>query len=114
MRLPRKFSMRHHSEFSRVRKTGRAKAGRFFIVSTLEDDSLTELRTGFVTSRRCGKAHQRVLLRRRMRRFVQLHAATFENRNRFLVTIARPGAASAEFADLEADWLQQARRLRLL
>jgi hypothetical protein len=33
---------------------------------------------------------------------------------RFLVTIARPGAAEATFAELEADWLRQARRLGLL
>jgi hypothetical protein len=33
---------------------------------------------------------------------------------RFLVTIARPGAAQATFGDLEADWLRQARRLGLL
>jgi hypothetical protein len=32
---------------------------------------------------------------------------------RYLVTIARPGASKATFAELEEDWVKQARRLGL-
>ena len=59
------------------------------------------------------KAHDRNLLRRRFRALVQAHAPDFPEIRRFLVTIARPGAAQATFAELEADWLRQARRLGL-
>jgi hypothetical protein len=45
---------------------------------------------------------------------VRAHAASFPETRRYLVTIARPGAAQASFAELEADWLRQARRLGLL
>ena len=44
---------------------------------------------------------------------VQAHAPAFVEIRRYLVTIARPGASKATFAELEADWLRQARRLGL-
>lgn len=106
--------MNRRADFLRVKSTGRAKAGRFLILSTLEDPSLQGVHTGFITTRRVGKAHDRNLLRRRFRALVQLHAPEFDDQRRFLVTIARPGAAAATFAELQADWLRQARRLGLL
>lgn len=106
--------MKERADFARVKKTGRAKAGRFVILSTLEDDSLASLMTGFITTKRSGKAHDRNRLRRRFRSLVQAHAPAFAEVRRYLVTIARPGAAQATFEELEADWLRQARRLGLL
>lgn len=106
--------MKRRADFARVKTTGQAKAGRFVILSTLADPALDSLRTGFITTKRCGKAHDRNLLRRRFRTLVQAHASGFSEKRRFLVTIARPGAAQATFAELEADWLRQARRLGLL
>ncbi len=113
MRLPRKSSIANRTDFARVKNTGQAKVGRFVIVSTLADPALASLRTGFITTKRSGKAHDRNLLRRRLRALVQAHAPRFEQNQRFLVTIARPGAAQATFTELEADWLRQARRLGL-
>lgn len=106
--------MTSRADFSRVKTTGQAKVGRFVILSTLADPSLVTLRTGFITTKRSGKAHDRNLLRRRFRALVQANAPTFPDLRRFLVTIARAGAAQATFAELEADWLRQARRLGLL
>jgi ribonuclease P protein component len=106
--------MKDRADFALVKKTGQAKAGRFVILSTLEDPAQSSLRTGFITTKRAGKkAHDRNLLRRRFRALVQAHAPGFSEIRRFLVTIARPGAAQATFAELEADWLRQARRLGL-
>ncbi len=106
--------MTARADFVRVKTTGQAKAGRFVILSTLADPALGTLRTGFITTKRSGKAHDRNLLRRRFRALVQTHAPTFPEIRRFLVTIARPGASQASFAELEADWLRQARRLGLI
>lgn len=106
--------MSDRADFALVKKTGQAKAGRFVILSTLANPELVSLRTGFITTKRTGKAHDRNLLRRRFRALVQAHASKFPEIRRFLVTIARPGAAQATFAELEADWLRQARRLGLL
>ena len=113
MRLPRKSSITRRAEFSRVKNTGQAKAGRFVVLSTLADPGLASLRVGLITTKRCGKAHDRNLLRRRFRALIQAHAPGFALGQRFLVTIARPGAARATFSELEADWLRQARRLGL-
>ena len=113
MRLPRKSSIRDRADFARVKTTGHAKAGRFVVLSTLADPALESLRTGFITTKRCGKANQRVLLRRRFRFLVQTHGADFADPKRYLVTIARPGASAATFDELKADWLRQARRLGL-
>jgi ribonuclease P protein component len=106
--------MSNRSDFARVKQSGQAKAGRWLVLSTLRDPSLDALRTGFITTKRSGKAHERNLLRRRFRALVQTHAPEFSDTLRFLVTIARPGAAAATYAELEADWLRQARRLGLL
>lgn len=105
--------MNQRSDFERVKKTGQAKAGRFVILSTLPDPALQTIRTGFITTKRSGKAHDRNLLRRRFRTLVQTHAPEFSEMRRYLVTIARPGAAVATFEELEADWVRQARRLGL-
>ena len=105
--------MTHRADFARVKTTGQAKAGRFVILSTLADSSLETIRTGFITTKRSGKAHDRSLLRRRFRSLVQLHAPEFVEIRRYLVTIARPGASKATFAELEEDWVRQARRLGL-
>ncbi|MES2997032.1 MAG: ribonuclease P protein component [Verrucomicrobiota bacterium] len=114
MRLPRKCSMNQRAQFALVKKTGQAKAGRFVILSTLADENLDGLRTGFITTKRSGKAHERNLLRRRFREMVRKYAPGFADQRRFLVTIARQGAAAATFAELEADWLRQAVRLGLI
>jgi ribonuclease P protein component len=115
MKLPRSSSIKQAEDFLRIRKTGHAKAGRFVIVSTLADPSLATIRTAFVTSKRAAKkAHDRNLIRRRLRSYVQAHAPGFSDPKRFLVTIARPGAATATNAELEIDWLRQCRRLNLL
>lgn len=105
--------MTRREDFARVKNTGQAKAGRFVILSTLPDPVLQAIRTGFITTKRSGKAHDRSLLRRRFRALVQSHAPSFAEIRRYLVTIARPGAADATFAELEADWVRQAKRLGL-
>lgn len=106
--------MTTRAEFSRARKDGRAKAGRFVVLSTLASAELPHLMVGFITTRRVGKAHDRNRLRRRFRSIVQRHAGSFGDLRRYLVTIPRPGACEASFEELEKDWLKQARRLGLI
>jgi len=106
--------MSKRTDFFRVRKDGQAKAGRFVVLSTLPDPALTHLLVGFITTRKVGKAHDRNLIRRRLRSIVQRHGHLLADPKRLLVTIPRPGSAAASFADLEEDWLKQAKRLGLL
>lgn len=113
MRLPRKSSINRREDFARVKLTGLAKAGRFVVVSTLAEPDLAGLRTGFITTKRCGPAHVRVLLRRRLRALVQETAPDFDELKRYLVIIARPAAAAATFSELRDDFIKQVRRLKL-
>lgn len=114
MRLPRKHSITKRADFSRVRKDGRAKAGRFVVLSTLEEPALPHLMVAVITTRKVGKAHDRNRMRRRIRHLLQRHGHRIDDPHRFLVTIPRPGSAKATFADLEIDWLKQAKRLGII
>ncbi len=114
MRLPRTSSITRREDFARIRKTGRSKAGRFLILSTLEDPALDDgPRVAFITTRRCGKAHERVRLRRLFREFVRAEVPQFTDPRRYLVTIALKDARHAGFDELRADWRRQAGRLGL-
>lgn len=114
MRLPRKHSMNERTDFQSVRTNGLAKVGRFVVVSTLENPELLFLKIGIITTRKVGKAHDRNLMRRRVRALLQKHGHRLTCDRRFLVTIPRHGAATASFADLETDWLKQLKRLGIL
>jgi len=113
MRLPRSSSITHREDFLKIRKTGRSKAGRFLILSTLADPTLDGVRVGFITTKRCGKAHDRVRLRRLFREFVRAEVPQFGDPRRYLVTIALKDAKDADFATLRTDWRKQAQRLGL-
>lgn len=106
--------MYRRADFARVRGKGRAKAGRFLLVSTLADPALDGLRVGIITTRRVGKAHDRNLLRRRVRAIIQRHGERIIDPRRFLVTVLRVGASGADFEALERDWLKQAGRLGMI
>lgn len=106
--------MRRRADFARVRESGVSKAGRWLVLATLADGELPHLMSGIITNRRTGKAHDRNRMRRRIRSIMQRHGGSLADPRRYLVTILRPGAARASFAELEADWLKQARRLGLL
>ena len=106
--------MQQRADFARVRRDGTAKPGRYLLVSTLADPRLDGLRIGIITSRRVGKAHDRNRLRRRVRAIIQRHGERISDPRRYLVTVLRAGAAAADFAALEADWLRQAGRLGLI
>lgn len=106
--------MTRRDEFLRVRRNGRAKAGRFVVLSTLEDPDLDRLMVGIITTRKIGKAHDRNRIRRRIRAIISRHGDALADSHRFLVTIPRHGCAGASYAELEKDWLKQARRLALL
>lgn len=114
MRLPRKHTMKKRADFQKVRETGRSKAGRFLVLSTLEDAQLPHFMVAFITTKKTGKAHDRNLLRRRFRDIIQRHLPHIQPSMRYLVVIARYNTIQASFAELEQDWLKTARRLGIL
>jgi ribonuclease P protein component len=114
MRLPRKHTMKKRADFQKVRETGRSKAGRFLVLSTLEDSALPHFMVAFITTKKVGKAHDRSLLRRRFRSIIQANWHRVCPSLRYLVIIARYNTITATYAELEQDWLKIAAKLGML
>ncbi len=114
MRLPRRLSMTRREEFVAVRTQGESRATRNFVMATLRDPSVEHVKIGLITSRRAARrAVVRNQIRRRMRAVLVQHGDKLTP-GRYLVLIARRRAAEASFRELEADWLDLARRLGIL
>lgn len=113
MRLERKFSMTRHAEFSRTRKDGQAKGGAYLVLSYLADAQLPHSKVGVIVTRKVGNAVTRNLLRRRIHAIIAKHLPSIDGKN-YLVTVLRWRAPEASFAQLESDWLKQARKLGII
>lgn len=113
MRLPRKASIRLRSDFAKIRRHGQSSAGRYLVIGTLKSEDLEQFKVAYITTRKIGKAVIRNQIRRRFRAIIQKHGERIKAGN-YLVIIARYRAPQASLADLERDWLKQARRLKLL
>lgn len=113
MRVPRRMSMTRRNEFASVRKKGQSTACRYFVMATLVDPSIEDLKIGLITSRRVGNAVLRNKIRRRLRSIISKHGE-FLHSGRYLVMVARHRAGEASFEQLETDWLRLARRLEIL
>ena len=113
MRVPRRLSMNRRDEFARVRKEGTSVACRHFVLASLADPAVNDLKIGLITSRRVGKAVTRNKIRRRFRSILSKHGDRLES-GRYLVMVARHRAGEATFQQLEHDWLRLAKRLGIL
>lgn len=99
-------------EFDRVRIEGRTIRGALLMLGVLRLESKGKFRVGFVTSRRVGGAVVRNRTRRRLREIVRRNQHALTD-GIWLVVIARPAAARADWATLEEEWLRLARRAGL-
>jgi ribonuclease P protein component len=103
MRLPKKRRISRSSEFRRVRTEGTAYRGRHLILAVLEDETVPEIKVGFVTTRRLGNAVIRNRTRRRLRSIlVDLGDRILPGR--YLVIVARPTASEASYESLKREW----------
>ncbi len=100
-------------DFARVRNEGRTIRGGLLLLGVLEQEAEVKFKLGLVTSKRVGGAVVRNRVRRRLREIVRRRQ--HEVRAGFwLVLVARPAAARATAAGLEAEWLKLAGRAGLL
>ena len=104
--------MRQWGEFQTVRNKGQSQAGKFLVVGTLCDETLSDRRFGLITSKKAGPAVTRNLLRRRFREIIRKHGDHLPPQV-MLVTIARWRASQASFQELEADWIKTVKRLKI-
>ena len=96
-----------------MRRDGVSFHGKLIVLSVLKLEPTAVTRIGIVTSRRVGGAVSRNRVRRRLREIVRL-AQRDIMRGLWLVLIARPAAAAAEFSALREDWTRLARRSSIL
>jgi ribonuclease P protein component len=112
-RFPRASRLSRAAEFKLVKQAGKSWTGRHLVLGVLAQPDAPRNRVGIVTTRKVGMAVVRNRIRRRIREVFRLHQ--FDLMSGFwLVTIARPSAATASFRDLERDWLRLAERASIL
>lgn len=112
-RLPAKRRLQRAREFEQVRSEGRTVRGNLLTLGILRVQEEKKFRAGFVTSRRVGSAVVRNRVRRRLREIVRRRQHELVDQM-WLVIIARPAAAAATSATLEAEWLRLAKRAGIL
>lgn len=99
-----------------MRQRGETTQGRYLRVTVLRLSDVGRdepARIGFITSRRVGPAHERNLVRRRLReiyRLLQYEVA----RGVWIVVVAKRAATEIDFATLQEEWLRLGRRLSIV
>ncbi len=104
--------MKRASEFAMVRTAGTSEAGRFLVLSTAPLPAGQEgiaSRFGIIATKKVGHAVIRNLLRRRVREILRAHGDGLAQGLR-VVIIVRNRAATADYADLEKDFLKLLQR----
>ena len=96
----------------RARRVWR-RGGAYLVLSQLAEVQLPHHKVGVIVTRKVGNAVTRNRLRRRIHAICAKHLSAIEG-TRYLVTVLRWRAPEATFAELEHDWLKQARRLGIL
>jgi ribonuclease P protein component len=111
LRFPKARRLTRSAEFLRVKTAGATQRGALMMLGIMrpEEQLGCTFRVGFVTSRRIGGAVVRNRVRRQLREIVRQHQHEICE-GVWLVVIARPPAARANFAALEGEWLRLARR----
>lgn len=112
-RFPRASRLSSTAEFRLVKQAGKSWTGRHLVLGVLAQPEATRARVGIVTTRKVGMAVVRNRIRRRIREVFRLHQFDLIP-GVWLVTIARPSAATASFQDIERDWLRLAERASIL
>ena len=110
--LPKSKRLVRSDDFARVREEGKAERGALLMLGVLANPG-SELRCGFVTSRRLGSAVVRNRVRRRLRDIVRRHQDELV-KPLWIITIARAASARASYAALEHEWLRLAKRASIL
>ena len=88
-------------------------SGGLLMLGVLPVEGEKSFRLGLITSRRVGGAVVRNRVRRRLREIVRRHQHALM-RGVWFVVVARPAAAGANSAPLEAEWLRLAGRAGLI
>jgi len=98
--LPKQNRLTRSRDFARARRFGRSSSCSLIALYSFRTRS-PEIRIGFSVSKRVGKATVRNLVKRRLREAARHHLGEIRPGQDFVV-VARPAAAGAGLADLDA------------
>jgi len=107
----RSFRLKKRKDFSQVFGTGRSAASSLMVVYTMPRES-TSVRIGFSAGKKLGNAVVRNRARRRLKEMVRQFLPRLKG-GRDLVVIARAGAVKATWPELEREFQQICRRLKM-
>lgn len=113
MGLPSVLRMTRSSEYAAVRLGGKSRSGRLMTVAFLKNTDLSGPLFGFTLTKRLGNAVVRNLVRRRLREITRGARPEILLPGR-IVTIPRPAATAASFAELQVEWRFLTAKLGLL
>ncbi len=111
--LPKKALLRQRSEFALVREEGVQVRGRFFSLGFRASLAQAQSRVGVITTRKLGKAHERVRLRRHAKEFFRLHQHELL-RLGDIVLVPRREAVGAEPSKLREELIKLCKKAGLL
>lgn len=104
--------MKSPGDFARAKAQGQRCVCGCLIANVLARPAGSGSRLGVVTSKKIGDAVARTRARRLLRETFRLHQHDL-NRPVDLVLVARPSIAGRPFAEVERDFLQMLRQVRL-
>lgn len=105
--------LKTRKEFLRVQRTGARFRGKFITFMARGSGSAANMgRFGLVTPKTMGKAHDRNLIKRRLRHIVSLHPEILNQRD--VVILASSQALDASFDELKRDVLLAEQKLPAL
>ncbi len=105
-------SLKKTADFKRVYRKGTSHANRHLVLYALRNHGEGN-RLGISASKKYGNSVMRHFFARRIRAIYRLHEEAF-HRGWDVVVVARSGARSAEYKDLEKSFLFLARKAQLL
>lgn len=97
--MKRIYSIKKNEDFVKARSRGKTYRNRQFTLNRSPND-LTIPRFGFIITKKVGKAHERNLLRRRLKALVRDRVFSVEKGFDYIL-IPRPHTLSIPFAELE-------------
>ena len=102
MRLSSKRRLKTRSDFERVYSGGKRWAGRYVVLIYRSAGEQSGSRVGFVTPKKCGKAHDRNRLRRWLREAYRHHQAELAQ-DFEMILLGRAAGVRADYRSVETE-----------
>ncbi|MGZ3139994.1 ribonuclease P protein component [Candidatus Phytoplasma solani] len=111
--MKRKYILKKESEVTTVFRSKKRCGNTCFMIYCLQQNISPHFKFALSIGKKYGKAHQRNLIKRRLRAIISNYASSL-NQNMFFVIVIRPPAQSLTFQELKALFVKFAFKIHLL